>query len=150
MNLEDRKSELLQILKNKNIDSQRDSLHKEIIKSSNNNIWILSNFGGQVVLNGSKRMIDIILSTPIENILYKNIRVDYFAIPGWGANESGKNVEDPSQWCFIEAKKIFNSIKIYQDDIEKTWTINPKKDWKANINRQDFYWKSDAGKHLII
>ena len=149
MKLEDRKNRLLHILENKNIDSCKDDLHKEIIKISSNNIWILSNFGGQVVLNRSKKMIKTILNSPVKNILYNGIKVDYFAIPGWGPNESGKNVEDPSQWCFIEASKIFNSIKVYQDDIDKTWTNNPKKDWKANINKDNFYWKSDAGKHKI-
>ena len=150
MKLPERKEQLLLSLSEHGINGELDLYNKSVINIPNGNIWILSNFGGQVVLSNSKKQIQTIRETAIEQITYDDVRINYFAIPGWWSkNNEGKKGENGNKWCFIDAHKVYHSIKVYKDDDEKTWTKSPKKDWKANINNSYFYWKSDKNKYKL-
>jgi len=147
MKLEDRKKALLSLLEAKGETAIESDEHQSLIKCNNYNIYILSNFGNQITFSGSKKSIGFIRNTDIEQIKYNSLRVNFFAVPDYGKGTNGKRTELCDKWCFIPSFQIYNSIKKYIDDDGETWVTNPKKNWVGNISSNEFYWKSDAGKH---
>jgi hypothetical protein len=147
MKLEERKIALLSLLQGKGITADESKEHQSLINCNNLNVYILSNFGNQITFNGSKKSIEAIRNTEIDKIKYNSLRVNFFAIPSYGKGFDGKRTELCDKWCFIPSFQVYNSIKQYIDNDGETWASNPKKDWVGNISLNEFYWKSDAGKH---
>lgn len=147
MKLEERKIALLSLLQSKGLTASESKEHQNLLSCNNLNIYILSNFGNQITFNGSKKSIRTIRNTNIDKIQYNSLRVNFFAIPSYGKGIDGKRTELCDKWSFIPSFKVYNSIKKYIDDDGETWASNPKKDWVGNISSNEFYWKSDAGKH---
>lgn len=144
MEMSAKKKILISILEKNNLSASENSDHKNVLDVDGLKLLVLSNFGGQVSFSGSKRMITDIRNQPIDDILYNGLSVDFFAIPWYGLEASGKRVELCSKWCFLPSEVVYDLIKKYKEDSESSWVSAPKSDWRGNINSTEFYWKSDC------
>lgn len=147
MEMSAKKKTLISILEKKNFSASENSDNKNVLDVDGLKLFVLSNFGGQVSFSGSKRMITDIRNQPVDDILYNGLSVDFFAIPWYGLEASGKRVELCSKWCFLPSETVYDLIKKYKEDSESSWVSAPKSDWRGNINSTDFYWKSDCNKN---